>query len=98
MTRKVLVKKYRAYHEEHERRFKAYENSGYHHALKPKMPPLPYELTDLRCEAKTRAGTPCKRKDIFLNGRCKLHGGLSTGPRTAEGKKRSALNRKKRTP
>jgi len=51
------------------------------------------------CGAKTRAGTPCKRKDIYENGRCPLHGGLSTGPRTPEGKKRSAQNGfKKRTP
>ncbi|WP_366140981.1 HGGxSTG domain-containing protein [uncultured Desulfovibrio sp.] len=49
-----------------------------------------------------RAGTPCKRKDLYGNGRCRLHGGLSTGPRTEEGKRRSAANgrrpkRKRRT-
>jgi hypothetical protein len=37
-----------------------------------------------RCGAKTRAGTPC-RKYPMANGRCRLHGGCSTGPRTAEG-------------
>lgn len=47
----------------------------------------------LRCGAKTKAaGRPCKRKDIFDNGRCRLHGGMSTGPRTAEGKARCAAN------
>lgn len=30
------------------------------------------------CGAKTRAGTPCKRH-ARANGRCRLHGGLSTG-------------------
>lgn len=44
------------------------------------------------CGAKTRAGTPCKRKDLYDNGRCRLHGGLSTGPKTKAGKKRSARN------
>ncbi len=44
------------------------------------------------CGAKTRAGTPCKRKDLLQGGRCRLHGGLSTGPKTLEGKRRSALN------
>lgn len=44
------------------------------------------------CGAKTRKGTPCKRKDVYMNGRCRLHGGLSTGPKTEEGKRRSALN------
>ena len=37
------------------------------------------------CGAKTRKGTPCKCLQVFRNGRCKFHGGLSTGPRTAEG-------------
>lgn len=51
------------------------------------------ELTKRRyCGAKTRAGTPCKRTDLYGNGRCRLHGGLSTGPKTEAGKKRSALN------
>lgn len=44
------------------------------------------------CGAKTRSGTPCKRKDLLKGGRCRLHGGLSTGPKTLEGKRRSALN------
>ena len=44
------------------------------------------------CGAKTRAGTPCKRKDLYENGRCKLHGGLSTGPKTPEGKARLSMN------
>lgn len=46
------------------------------------------------CGAKTRAGTPCKQKALYHSGRCKLHGGLSTGPSTPEGKARSALNGK----
>jgi len=44
------------------------------------------------CGAKTRAGTPCKRRDIWPNGRCKLHGGPSTGPKTIKGKEQSAKN------
>jgi len=44
------------------------------------------------CGAKNRAGMPCKRKDLLRGGRCRLHGGLSTGPKTLEGKRRSALN------
>lgn len=44
-----------------------------------------------RCEAKTRLGTACQCKAL-ANGRCKLHGGKSTGPRTMEGKKKSAAN------
>lgn len=37
-----------------------------------------------RCEAKTRKGTPCQCP-AMKNGRCKLHGGKSTGPKTPEG-------------
>ena len=37
-----------------------------------------------RCGAKTRKGTPCQCP-AMANGRCRLHGGLSTGPRTPEG-------------
>jgi len=38
-----------------------------------------------RCEAKTRRGTPCQRPARLPVGRCKLHGGASTGPRTKGG-------------
>ncbi len=38
------------------------------------------------CGAMTRMGTPCKAKAIPGKKRCKLHGGMSTGPRTPEGK------------
>ena len=37
-----------------------------------------------RCGAKTRRGTWCQCP-AMKNGRCRLHGGLSTGPKTAEG-------------
>lgn len=39
-----------------------------------------------RCGAKTRSGNPCKRYGNKRNGRCKLHGGRSTGAKTIEGK------------
>ena len=38
-----------------------------------------------RCEAKTRSGTLCQRPAKLPVGKCKLHGGHSTGPRTADG-------------
>lgn len=51
------------------------------------------------CGARTRAGGPCRQRAIYSNGRCKWHGGLSTGPKTPEGKARSAANGfKKRDP
>ncbi len=38
-----------------------------------------------RCGAKTRAGCPCRSPAIRGKLRCRMHGGRSTGPRTAEG-------------
>lgn len=37
-----------------------------------------------RCGAKTRKGTSCLAP-AMKNGRCRLHGGKSTGPKTTEG-------------
>jgi hypothetical protein len=45
-----------------------------------------------RCGARTRAGCPC-RQPAMANGRCRMHGGLSTGPRTPEGLARSRTAR-----
>jgi hypothetical protein len=38
----------------------------------------------LRCNAKTRNGSLCKAP-AMRNGRCRMHGGKSTGPKTREG-------------
>jgi hypothetical protein len=46
-----------------------------------------------RCSARTRAGNCC-RQPAMKNGRCRMHGGLSTGPRTAEGRARCAAARR----
>jgi hypothetical protein len=41
-----------------------------------------------RCLARTRRNTPCQCPRIRGRTRCRLHGGLSTGPRTQEGRER----------
>ena len=41
-----------------------------------------------RCLAETRRGTACQRAAYKHNGRCALHGGRSTGPRTQRGLQR----------
>ena len=48
-----------------------------------------------RCEAKTKKGTHCQRPAKLPVGRCRLHGGASTGPRTNEGLKRLADSKTK---
>ena len=42
----------------------------------------------IRCLAKTRRDTECQSAAYEHNGRCRLHGGLSTGARTQEGLQR----------
>jgi len=61
----------------------------------PDVPALPADLWDLPCGAKTRAGTPCKLTTLYPGGRCKWHGGLSTGPKTEAGKEQSRINGRK---
>jgi hypothetical protein len=38
-----------------------------------------------RCGARSRPGTPCQCPALRGKQRCRLHGGLSTGPKTAAG-------------
>lgn len=45
-----------------------------------------------RCGARTQAGQPCLGP-AMNNGRCRMHGGLSTGPKTPEGLARLAQAR-----
>lgn len=40
-----------------------------------------------RCGARTRSGAACRQPGM-ANGRCRMHGGASTGPRTADGVER----------
>jgi len=49
-----------------------------------------------KCGARCRDGHACRAPAVWdfehdrpRNGRCRVHGGLSTGPRTEEGKQRS---------
>jgi hypothetical protein len=59
----------------------------------PSWPEYPNECVGMICGGiGRRSGLPCKSKEIYENGRCKWHGGQSTGPKTAEGKARSQGN------
>jgi hypothetical protein len=49
-----------------------------------------------RCGAKTRKGTPCQARCVGSKDRCRLHGGCSTGPKTAEGGARIAESNRRR--
>lgn len=48
-----------------------------------------------RCGAWTKHfNRPCQAKGLLPSGRCKYHGGLSTGPKTPEGRARALANLK----
>lgn len=53
---------------------------------------LPKSSVGKPCGATTRRGAPCRIRETYPNGRCKFHGGASTGPRTDEGKARARAN------
>jgi len=51
---------------------------------------IAYDLTTLPlCGALTRSGKSCRRYGNLKTGRCRLHGGLSTGPKTKNGLEKS---------
>ncbi|WP_082549965.1 helix-turn-helix domain-containing protein [Mesorhizobium sp. Root157] len=52
------------------------------------MPVCKPHLPRLRCEARTRKGTPCRALALPGKQRCKFHGGMSTGPNSDAGKER----------
>ncbi len=43
-----------------------------------------YDVACDTCGARTRSGAPCRNLSM-KNGRCRMHGGASTGPKTAAG-------------
>jgi len=48
------------------------------------------------CGARTRKGMPCQARSTEQNNRCRLHGGLSSGPKTAEGRARICESNRRR--
>lgn len=49
----------------------------------------PRARTGAICGAKNRQGKACQCKLLLASGRCKFHGGMSTGPKTAAGMART---------
>lgn len=58
------------------------------------VPSFPRYLRGLTCGAIKKNGKPCGMTTLGANGRCKFHGGASTGPRTPEGHARALENLK----
>lgn len=56
------------------------------------VPSCPRYLRGLTCGARKKNGERCGATTLCANGRCKFHGGASTGPRTAEGRERALRN------
>lgn len=78
--------------------WRANPSKRYIEPIRETVPKMPAEFHRLICGARTRFGTLCKRRDLYRSGRCRLHGGLSTGPRSQEGKANSAKNSRRLSP
>jgi len=64
-------------------------------AIPRKEPRIPKHKRP-RCGAKTRKGTPCRAPAVSGSNRCRLHGGLSTGARTEEGREAIRTSNRRR--
>ncbi len=63
------------------------------HSLPAGAPAFPEACRNLRCGAIAKStGLPCRRRDLHCGARCRLHGGLSSGPKSLEGKRKASLN------
>ncbi len=69
----------------------------------PPVDPRPPRAERPRCTAITRKGEPCKARSVWLpgdcqprNGKCRVHGGLSTGPNTEAGRAAIAESNRRR--
>lgn len=70
-------------------------NGGRVYLRKPAIPGKWNTREDWFCGAMTQAGFSCRMLAIHANGRCKWHGGLSTGPKTDAGKEQARINGRK---
>ncbi|MFT5709325.1 MAG: hypothetical protein ACI8QT_000011 [Halioglobus sp.] len=89
-----LRKMLKAHSKAHRQAGEQWQAVGYARGYMVSAPPFPEECREMRCGAKTRAGTPCKNLSIYDNGRCMFHGGHQPAPgqQKAKGKRRSAHN------
>jgi hypothetical protein len=94
MTDNEKRRRWRKYSRMHAHIAAAWAARGYQYPP-PRYPAMPDDLAQLACGAKTRAGTPCKLTALHACGRCKLHGGKSTGPKSEAGRRQAAENGKK---
>ncbi len=98
VSHKEKVKALKRYTQIHSKQYQEWADRGYPIPA-PAFVQLPEICRGMRCEAKTRSGEPCKNSGSdYGNGRCKHHGGASTGPVTKEGKKRASMNAMKTKP
>jgi hypothetical protein len=58
------------------------------------VPMFPPYLRGLTCGAIKKNGKPCGMTTLGANGRCKFHGGASTGPTSPDGRAKSLENLK----
>jgi hypothetical protein len=70
----------------------SYDSKGKAHIRLGKQP----KRTKPACGALCRTGEPCKAKPVEGSKRCRMHGGLSTGAKTPEGRAAIAESNRRR--
>jgi hypothetical protein len=88
VLRAKQVKALNAFYRDGQKQFRSWMAGGCKQAARPLGNlPFPKFCRGMKQEAKTCSGHPCKNDGTnWANGRCKYHGGASTGPVTPEGK------------
>jgi hypothetical protein len=98
ILRAKQVRALKAYYRDSFKQFAVWAAGDYRNHT-PQSLPYPGFCRSMKYEAKTRSGSARKNDGTnWVNGRCKYHGGASTGPVTSEGKKRVPINSKRQTP
>ena len=72
--------------------FKAVKHPKAHKTMYQRLP----KTERAKCGATTRRGTPCAAPVVWGKGRCRLHGGCSTGPKTEAGRQAIAESNRRR--
>ena len=70
---------------------------AWHAHAPPRKEPRTPRSQRPQCGATTRRGTPCKARAVPGSARCRVHGGLSTGPRTDAGREAIRVSNRRRT-
>lgn len=94
LTREALARGFLTYTSRELRKLDNRE--AWHAQATPRKEPRMPRSQRPPCAAQTRRGTPCKARVVEGANRCRVHGGLSTGPRTEAGHEAIRVSNRRR--